>query len=52
MGEALPRARALIESGQHRNRFPADYQGLIHFVVASSLLHRYVDARPSRPNRC
>jgi hypothetical protein len=42
--EALPRARALIEAGQRRNRFPADQLGLVHFVVASSLLHRYVDA--------
>jgi hypothetical protein len=38
--DALPRARALIETGQLRNRFPADQQGLVHFVVASSLLHR------------
>jgi hypothetical protein len=46
-GEALARARALIEAGQHRNRFPADQPGLVHFVVASSLLHRYVDAQAS-----
>ena len=45
-GEALARARALIEAGQRRNRFPADQLGLMHFVVASSLLHRYVDAQP------
>jgi hypothetical protein len=44
-GEALPRARALIEAGQRRNRFPNDQLGLVHFVVASSLLHRYVDAQ-------
>jgi hypothetical protein len=43
-GEAPVRARALIEAGQRRNRFPADQLGLVHFVVASSLLHRYVDA--------
>ena len=40
----MARARALIEAGQRRNRFPADHRGLVHFVVASSLLHRYVDA--------
>ena len=28
--EALPRARALIETGQHRNRFPADQQGFCY----------------------
>jgi hypothetical protein len=44
-GEALARARTLIEAGQRRNRFPADQLGLVHFVVASSLLHRYVDAQ-------
>lgn len=47
--EALPRARALIEAGQLRNLFPADQQGLVHFAVASGLLHRYIDARPAEP---
>ena len=36
--EALSRAHTLIETGQRRNRFPADHQGFVHFVVASSLL--------------
>ncbi len=45
--DALPRARALIETGQHRNRFPADHQGFVHFVVASSLLHRFLAAQPA-----
>lgn len=44
-GEPLERARALIAAGQRRNRFPADQLGLVHFVVASGLLHRYVDAQ-------
>jgi hypothetical protein len=44
--DALPRARALIETGQRRNRFPADHQGFVHFVVASSLLHRFFDTQP------
>ncbi len=44
-GEALARARGLIEAGKRRNRFPADQLGLVHFVVASSLLHRYVDTQ-------
>src|SRR5262249_46185591 len=41
--EALPRARTLIETGQRRNRFPADQQGFVYFVVASSLLHRFLN---------
>ena len=48
-GEALARARALIEAGQRRNRFPADQLGLVHFVVASSLLHRSVEAQATTP---
>ena len=41
--DILPYARTLIREGQQRNRFPADRLGLVHFVVASGLLHRYVD---------
>lgn len=48
-GEALPRARTLIQAGQVRNRFPADHLGLIHFVVASGLLHRALTTPPSAP---
>jgi hypothetical protein len=43
--DILPYARTLIREGQQRNRFPADWLGLVHFVVASGLLHRYVDTR-------
>lgn len=43
---ALSRARTLIETGQGRNRFPADHQGFVHFVVASSLLHRWLATQP------
>jgi len=45
--DALARARTLIDTGQHRNRFPADHQGFVHFVVASSLLHRLLTAPPA-----
>lgn len=45
--DALSRARALIETGQLRNRFSADQQGLVHFIVASSLLHRSLNASPT-----
>jgi hypothetical protein len=45
LDDILPYARTLIRDGQQRNRFPADRLGLVHFVVASGLLHRYVDTR-------
>jgi hypothetical protein len=45
-GEAVSRARALIQEAQLRNRFPVDRLGLVHFVVASSLLQRFIDADP------
>jgi hypothetical protein len=45
--DALSRARILIETGQRRNRFPADHQGFVHFVVASSLLHRFLTTQPT-----
>jgi hypothetical protein len=48
--DALPRARALIETGQRRNRFPADHQGFVYFVVASSLLHRFLATQPADKN--
>src|SRR5215475_6120364 len=44
---ALSRAHTLIETGQRRNRFPADQQGFVHFVVASSLLHRWLTTKPT-----
>jgi hypothetical protein len=45
----LPHVRTLLQAGQLRNRFPADHRGLIHFVVASSLLHRALDTPPTDP---
>jgi hypothetical protein len=45
--DALSRARALVETGQLRNRFPADQAGFVHFVVASSLLHRFLTTQPA-----
>lgn len=41
---ALSRARTLIQQGQRHNRYLADRQGLVYFLTASGLLHRYVDA--------
>ncbi len=43
-GNPLTHARTLIQQGQQRNRFLADRQGLVHFTLASGLLHRHVDS--------
>jgi hypothetical protein len=48
LDDALAQARTLIEAGQRRNRFPADHQGFVHFVVASSLLHRWLATSPAQ----
>jgi hypothetical protein len=42
--DVFSHARTLIQDGQRRNRFPADRRGLVHFVVASGMLHRYLDS--------
>jgi hypothetical protein len=42
-GDELVRGRDLILQGQRQNRFLADRQGLVYFIAASSLLHRYVN---------
>jgi hypothetical protein len=47
LDEALSQARTLIEVGQQRNRFPADQQGFVYFVVASRLLHRFLASPPT-----
>lgn len=48
--DTLAHARALIQEGQQHNRFLADRQGLVHFIAASGLLHRYVQD-PTRSPR-
>jgi hypothetical protein len=45
----LATARRLIEEAQRLVPFPADRRGLVHYVVASSVLHRYLDAKPRTP---
>ena len=47
--DALTHARALIQEGQQHNRFLADRQGLVHFIAASGLLHRYVQDATRSP---
>jgi len=46
-GNELTHSRELIQNAQLQNRFPADRRGLVYFVVASSLLHRYVATHPT-----
>jgi hypothetical protein len=54
-GDPLALARSLVQHGQIKNQYPADRRGLIHFIAASSLLHRFVEsvsdtaARPGSP---
>ena len=40
------RAKALLEEARREIRFPSDRRALVHYVVASSILHRFVDATP------
>ena len=48
-GPALSRARRWVAAGRERTDFPGDSHGLVHFTIASRILHRYVDARPDDP---
>ncbi len=40
----LARARTLLAEAREQIRFPADRRALVHYVVASSILHRFVEA--------
>ena len=42
--DKLALARSLINHGRIQNEFPADRKGLIQFVVATSLLHQFVES--------
>ena len=42
----LQAAREVFREAQLRSAFPQDPRAMVHFVAASRLLHRYVDARP------
>jgi tetratricopeptide (TPR) repeat protein len=45
-GSALARARKLIQQAEKLREVPADHTGLVHDLVASSLLYRYTESRP------
>jgi len=42
----LATARELVEEAQRLVPYPADRRGLVQNIVASSVLHRYLDAKP------
>jgi hypothetical protein len=41
-------ARAIIEEGEARDEYGDGQGSLLHFIVASSILERYIDAHPER----
>jgi hypothetical protein len=43
---SLASARALLDQASLRMRFPADRQALVHYIAASTHLHRFVAAHP------
>jgi hypothetical protein len=43
----LASARELIDQAKQLVVFPADRQGLVHYVAASTVLHGYIKSRPS-----
>jgi hypothetical protein len=46
----LARARGLVESGKHAREYPYSRAGLIYDLLASSLLHRLLDAPTQKPS--
>ena len=46
-GERRARARTWIRGGQLHTAGPGDLRGLVHFVMASWLLHLHLDERPA-----
>lgn len=44
----LERARGLIKQARTLSGSPSGREGLVHWIVASSLLNRYVEGRPER----
>ncbi len=43
-GSLLEQARALVQAAERRADYPMDPQGLVHYMLASSLLNRYLDS--------
>jgi tetratricopeptide (TPR) repeat protein len=49
-GAEMAAARRLVQEARQRNAFPGDRHGLAHFVIAFTLLQRYLESRPSTPD--
>ncbi len=47
----LAAARAWLEQGRQIRRYPTDRQALVHDLLASSLLHRYLERRDGQADR-
>jgi tetratricopeptide (TPR) repeat protein len=43
-GSPLDQARALVAEAERRSDYPLDPKGLVHYMLASSLLNRYLDS--------
>jgi hypothetical protein len=43
----LAAARELIQGGRGQRPAPSDRRALVHYVTASSVLHRFIDAHPA-----
>lgn len=50
-GDGLDVARTLIQHGLVKNTYPADRRGLIYFLVASGLLHQFIELSPGDRER-
>jgi hypothetical protein len=45
-GAELASARRLVHEARRQNVFPADRRGLVHFVLATGVLQRFLESRP------
>lgn len=48
-GTPIAQARSLIETGKHLMQFPVDRQAMVYNLVASSVLHRFLETQPAPP---
>ena len=51
--QALARARELVKAGNEVQLYPGDRRGLVHYVAASGVLHRFLETgAPKQEERC
>jgi len=46
LGEGLQAGRALVEQARMQSVFPEDPRGLVYYVAAASVLHRFLASKP------